>query len=112
VIDMEPNFPKAHFVIFPYVEKGMVAEAVANMNKWKLPEDNPWHLMMQTYIYSHSNQPQRAKVTLARLEKLTRESRIDSAPLLDAYIATGDNEQAFIWLEKAYSERSTALTTL
>jgi len=54
----------------------------------------------------------RAKHALNMLEKVTRERHLDPAPLVSAYVASGNKQQAFMWLEKAYSERSTILTSL
>ena len=43
---------------------------------------------------------------------MTRKRHLDPAPLVSAYVASGNKQQAFMWLEKAYSERSTILTSL
>jgi hypothetical protein len=40
---------------------------------------------------------------LMKLEELNRHQQIDPGPFLSAYVGMGDKEQAFAWLEKAYS---------
>ena len=52
------------------------------------------------------------KSSLNMLEKLTRQRHLDPAPLVSAYVAAGDKQLAFTWLEKSYLARSTILTTL
>jgi hypothetical protein len=46
------------------------------------------------------------------VEKLNRSRQMDAAPILLSYVGMGDKEQAFAWLEKAYSQHSNALTIL
>jgi hypothetical protein len=47
-----------------------------------------------------------------KLEELNRHQQIDPAPFVWAYIGMGNKDQAFAWLEKAYSQHSYALITL
>jgi hypothetical protein len=49
---------------------------------------------------------------LQRLGNFTQDNHLDPAPLLTAYAVLGDKEQVFIWTERAYQQRSTALSTL
>jgi TolB-like protein/Tfp pilus assembly protein PilF len=112
VLDMDPNFQRARMIIFPYVEAGQPAKGLEEIQSWPRPDDDPWKLMLKTYVYTRLGQDRNAKVSLNMLEKLTRERHLDPAPLVSAYVAAGDKQQAFTWLEKSYSERSTILTTL
>jgi TolB-like protein/DNA-binding winged helix-turn-helix (wHTH) protein/Tfp pilus assembly protein PilF len=111
VLEMEPNFPRARLIVFPYVEKGMFSPALEQLEKWPASDD-PWILMLKVDVYSHSGKTKEANAFLSKLEHLTENRKFDSAPLLCAYAAIGDKEKTFQWMEKAYSEHSTALTSL
>ena len=112
VLEMEPGFPRAHLVLYAYVEKGMYAEAVADIEKRAEPDDVPWKWATLAYVYGRSGQPVQARHALAKLEQLYRRQPMDPAAMLSAYVGMGNNDQAFAWLEKAYTQHSSGLTTL
>ena len=106
VLDMEPNFPRAHMLVFAYVEKGMYAEALADVEKWQRSDDNPWSWMMLAYVYGRSGQQVKAGAALKELEKSSRRGKVGPLSIAVAYIGMGDKEKAIAWLEKAYAEHS------
>ena len=106
VLDMEPNFPRAHMLVFAYVEKGMYAEALADVEKWQRSDDNPWSWMMLAYVYGRSGQQVKAGAALKELEKSSRRGKVGPLSIAVAYIGMGDKEKAIAWLEKAYVEHS------
>ncbi len=112
VLDMEPNFPRAHMVIYAYVQKGMFAEALSENTRWRSIDDAPWSWSVLAYVYGRSGQPGRARAVLAQLEELYRRGQMDPVPILWGYVGVGDKDQAFSWLEKAYQQRSSGLTNL
>jgi len=112
VLDMERNFPRAHMLDSAYAQKGMYADALADVKKWRRVEDGPWAQGYLVYVYGRSGQRTRARHELEKLEQLYRRQRLDPAPMLLAYIGLGDKDEAFYWLEKSYVAHSTMLTTL
>jgi tetratricopeptide (TPR) repeat protein len=113
VRDMEPTFSRANMVTGAYVEKGLFTDAVASMeNQRRLGGDSPWVWSGFAYVYGRSGQPVPARRALMKLEELNRHQQVDPAPFLWAYIGMGNKDQAFAWLEKAYSQHSYALITL
>ncbi len=113
VLEMEPHFGRAHMMDYAYVEKGMYSEALADLEQWRRVEDqSAWTLMMQAYVLGRAGNQVKAQRALEQLLQLNRRETMDPAPVLYAYIGAGNKEQAFVWLEKAYAEHSTALTTL
>jgi TolB-like protein/DNA-binding winged helix-turn-helix (wHTH) protein/Tfp pilus assembly protein PilF len=111
VLEMEPNFPRAYNVLGPYAEKGMYAEAAAQMDKWgKSPGDKSWLLAWRAYFYGRSGDQSRARHALGQLQRLNQRQHLDPAPLVLANIGLGDKKEALLWLEKACADRSTALT--
>jgi TolB-like protein/DNA-binding winged helix-turn-helix (wHTH) protein/Tfp pilus assembly protein PilF len=112
VLEMEPNFPRAHALVFAYAEKGLFAEALNDIEKWRRVDDSPFTWAAQAYVYGRWGQQEQARRALKRFEELNRSQQRDSAAIAWAYAATGNKDQAFALLEKAYSQHSNALTTL
>ncbi len=112
MLDMEPNFPRAHILAYAYVQKGMFADALADIEKWRRMEDTPWTQSLLAYVYGRSGQQVQARRALEKLEQLNRRREIDAAPMFVAHIGMGKNDEAFAELQKAYLEHSPALTAL
>lgn len=112
VLDMEPNFPRAHMVLYAYVQKGLFADAVADIENWRRIDETPWTWATLAYVYGRSGQHAQARHALEKLEQLNRLQQMDPAPLCVAYIGMGHKDEAFTCLQKAYSEHSNPLTAL
>jgi TolB-like protein/DNA-binding winged helix-turn-helix (wHTH) protein/tetratricopeptide (TPR) repeat protein len=59
--------------------------------------------------YAHAGRRTDALRLLAELKKRKQAGYIPAAAFVNAYLGLGDNEQAFVWLEKAYTEQSIIL---
>jgi TolB-like protein/DNA-binding winged helix-turn-helix (wHTH) protein len=112
VIAMEPNFGRAHMVVYAYVEKGMFPEAFAETGWWRNADGSPvWE--MKAYVYGRFGKPQQAERALARSKLGSRVApAIGAFVLLHAYIATGRKEEALALIEKSSRQRSNLVTTL
>jgi hypothetical protein len=109
---MEPNFPRAYIVIYPLVEKGLFAEALADVDNWSRLGDSPWPLAVQVYVYARSGQMAQARRSLKKLEQMDRQPQyLDPAAMLMAHVGLDNKEETFTWLQRAYDARS-PLTTL
>ncbi len=111
VLEMEPNFPRAHMLVFAYVEKGMYADALADVDKWQRVDKTPWNQLMRVYVHGRAGQQALAHRELKQFEE-RNPLPLDSLPVAVAYIGTKDKEQALAWLQKAYLEHSGSLTAL
>jgi len=115
VLDMEPNFSRAHLVLFAYLENGRFADALAHIEAWRRADNqpSPWPWAMEVCVYSRSGQPAKARQALVKLERWNRQSSLDAAPLFAAaYTCMNNNDEALARLQKAYEEHSSALTSL
>jgi len=112
VREMDPNFPKARMISFAYAEKGMYAEALADLERQRPMMPGPWYLSSVAYIYGRSGQTAKAQHALEELLELDRKQPVDPPVIAKAYLAVGDKEQALVWLEKAYAQHSHELTGL
>jgi TolB-like protein/DNA-binding winged helix-turn-helix (wHTH) protein/Tfp pilus assembly protein PilF len=112
VLAMEPNFERAHMVVYPYVEKGMFPEALAETSKWRHGDGGPVS-EVQAYVYGRWGKQQQAERALAqwKQESLGRPVAATLA-VLEAYVATGRNEEALALLEKSYREHANLVTSL
>jgi TolB-like protein/DNA-binding winged helix-turn-helix (wHTH) protein/Tfp pilus assembly protein PilF len=112
VLDMEPNFPRAHLLVFAYVQKGLFADALADIEKWRRNDDAPGIWSIQAYVYGRSGKQAEARRALEKLQQLNRRQQMDPAAIALAYVGMDNKDDAFAWLQKAYSEHSNALTAL
>ena len=113
VREMDPNFPKTGMIRRAYAQKGMSADVLAELERdRRLYGDGPWGWSEQAYIYGRTGQQAQARLALAKLEQLNRRQHLDASPTLRAQIGMGNKDQAFAYLEKAYSQHSSTMTTL
>ena len=112
VLEMEPNFPRAQMLIPAYVQKGLFADALADVKEWRRHDDSPWVWVMFAYISGRSSDQASARNAVKHLERLDRRRPLDPLALAVAYIALDNNDKAMACLEKAYEEHSSGLTAL
>ncbi len=111
-LDMDPGFPRAHMLVYVYVQKGMFAEAIASVQKWRGIDDPAWNWAETAYVYGRSGQESQARRALQMLEQLNQRRQADAATFVTAYIGMDNKEEALAWLQKAYLEHSPSLTAL
>lgn len=112
VIDAEPNFPRAGLVIFPYVETGRFADALAEIERSPPSGGLSASTWWGAYVYGRAGQLVQAQHVLEQLEEAYRHQHLDPVGMVLAYIGVGKTDEALAWLEKAYAEHSTAITSL
>jgi TolB-like protein len=112
VLEMDPEFPRAHFIRGAYVEKGMFAEALSDLEVHGKMVKFPWYWAYLTRIYGRSGNTIQAHRALDQLLRLNQRRRIDPQVIADAYAGLGDENQALAWLEKAYAQHSTELVSI
>jgi len=112
VLDMEPNFPRAHIVIGAYIEEGRFAEALADIKSWRRFEDSPWARAMEVYVCARSGNEVDAENGLKQLQLMNQRQAIDPIDLVFAYVGLNDKNHALAWLQRACSQHSPGLTAL
>jgi TolB-like protein/DNA-binding winged helix-turn-helix (wHTH) protein/Tfp pilus assembly protein PilF len=112
VLEMDPDFQRAHLIIGAYVGKGMFAEALADNEKFRsvTPVSSYWS--WRAIIYSRSGQAEQARHALHELLQSNQSRSVDPMIIAWAYLGTGDKDRAFVWLEKAYVQHSTELVSI
>ncbi len=60
VLDMDPYFSRAGLVQSAYLEKGMYAESMAELNRW--PHEGPWYWARVAALMDVRDNPKRRKL--------------------------------------------------
>ena len=112
VLEMDPDFSRAQLITAAYVEKGMFAEALADIERKGRPVGPLFYWALRAYLYSRWQREPQSQQALRELVRFSRQHQVDPYILAWAYAGTGKKDQAFTWLEKAYDQHSSALTAL
>ena len=115
VRELDPNFSRTGLIEQAYEQKGQFADALAEAEKGHPDRDHPyqpWYWSWQAYIYGRMGQRAAAQHALEELEKLNRRQEVDASLFVAAYVGLSDKDQAFAWLEKAYTQHSNLITSL
>jgi len=114
VIAMDPNHYQAYWILgHAYAANKQFEEAVAAAEKAvELSERAPGALGILGLAYGLAGRKDDATKILNELLKLNKTRYVTPAALANVYIGLEDKEQAFVWLEKAYEERSNYIAYL
>jgi tetratricopeptide (TPR) repeat protein len=112
VLGMDSTFPRAHLVRNAYVELGRFDDALADIEADGGAAGGLWNASSLAYVYGRAGRSPQARREVARLLGRVEPEKTDAAIVFWAYAGTGDNEQALVWLEKAYAQHSNILATL
>jgi len=91
-------------VAYAYVEKGMYAEALADIQNWRRLGDGPQSMLL-AYVSGRAGKQVEARQALRDLQ-LTPGEKSYAYSIAVAYLGIGDNEKAITWLQKSYTERT------
>ena len=108
VIAMDPKHYQAYWILgHTYAANGQFEEAVAAAEKAvELSERAPGALGILGLAYGLAGRKTDATKILNELLELNKTRYVTPAAMANVYVGLGDKEQAFVWLEKAYQERS------
>lgn len=113
VREMDPTFPRTSVLRQVYAQKGMFAEILTEDAQWRqIYGDTFWIRLEMAYVYGRTGQRARGRQMVAKVEEWNRRHPIDPALFVAPYIGMDDKSQAFVWLEKAYAQHSSAMATL
>jgi TolB-like protein/DNA-binding winged helix-turn-helix (wHTH) protein/Tfp pilus assembly protein PilF len=114
VRELDFNFPRSGIIVHAYGQKGLFAEAIADIEAHHPPPgtDQPWYWSELAYIYGRSGQTALAQQALASLLAGNRRQELDAVTIAIAYVWMENKDQALTWLEKAYSQHSNSLVEL
>jgi TolB-like protein/DNA-binding winged helix-turn-helix (wHTH) protein len=112
VLEMDPDFGRAHLITSAYIEKGMFGEALADIESEPHPVGPPYYWALLACVNHRLQRQPESQHALHELERFNRQRPLDPYIFAWAYVSIGDKNQAFAWLEKAYVQHSNSLTAL
>jgi TolB-like protein/DNA-binding winged helix-turn-helix (wHTH) protein/Tfp pilus assembly protein PilF len=114
VIAMDPNNYQAHwFLGHTYAANRQFDQAIEAAQKAvDLSDRAPGALGMLGLAYALGDRKDEANKILNELLELNKRRYVTPAALANVYIALGKKDEAFVWLEKAFAERSNYLAYL
>src|SRR6266516_4279053 len=112
VQQLEPAFPRAHLSGGAYVQKGMFAEALADLESQRSQVAPTVYWAVITSIYGHAGRAADARATLHELRQSIRRRPVAAVFIAGAYAGVGDKDSTMTWLERAYAEHPSELTSL
>jgi tetratricopeptide (TPR) repeat protein len=101
------------YLAFPLIANGQPVEAITVLEK-ALADSGRDSATMGVLVraYAHAGRRAEALRLLEELKRRQQKGYVPSAAFVNAYLGLDDNEQAFVWLEKAYQEQSNILGLL
>jgi serine/threonine protein kinase/Tfp pilus assembly protein PilF len=114
-LSMDQNFVPAYVGLGKtYLMQSKYEEALEELDKaWQLSKgSSSYVLSLKGMIHAKSGNRTEAEKRLQELKAWSQHRYVDPAHMAVLFMALGQNDQAFDWLEKAYSGRSAELTAL
>jgi len=113
-LELDPNFAVAHDQLgFIYLQKGMPEEALRAFQKALANSPDSSDLKARLgYAYARSGSRREAQTILEELKDLSKRSYVSAYDIAALYAGLGQKDEAFVWLERAYQERSSWLVWL
>ena len=113
-VDLDSSFETAHVELgFVYREKGQYEEAILEFKKaLELDRDNAYALSEIGHTYGTLGRRAEAYKALGLLKKQSSRRYVLPSYIAAIHAGLGENDRAFEWLEKGYSERDTNLLYL
>jgi len=113
-LEMDPNFPVAHIWLGrAYEQKGMYQEAVAEyQKKVTILSGGETRATALGRAYSVAGLRGVLQQQLEELKEISKQRYVSPLDIASIYTRLGDQDQAFVWLEKAYEQRFSLLPWL
>jgi serine/threonine-protein kinase len=92
-----------------YVRQGRFAEAIAEFQKARKLDNNPFILGRLGHAYAQTGNKDQAMQTLDELKALAGKRYVPPESVACVYIGLGERNQALDWLQRAWEDRSFAL---
>ena len=106
-LEMFPNFFLPHMALgTALIQKGDSSAGIEELEKAKAMEPSPISIGILGYAYAKSGRKDEARKLLADLKEQTKSRYVASYWIAMIYVGLNEKDEAFVWLEKAYQERS------
>ncbi len=111
---IDPNFFAAHrYAGLAYGQLGKHREAIESLTKAReLSGNSPVVMAALAHAFAVGGDKQQARRLIAEFTADASQRKVPAYDLAIVYAGLGEKEKAFVWLEKAFEERSEYLTYL
>jgi serine/threonine protein kinase/Tfp pilus assembly protein PilF len=105
--ELDPNYPFVSLLFgFYYTHEGKSPEAIRALQKSHDLFSAPWSHARLAYGYAKAGRRAEALAILDSLRNQSQKAYVASDIVASVYVALGDKEKAFEYLEKGYQERA------
>jgi len=113
ILKADPDFVQAHYDLSQAYElRGMHAQALAEVEHIR-PQDVTGYVTAQFgRIYAEQGKRREAHAIIDQLQRLAEQRYVDTGNIALIYLALGEKESAFLWLQRAYEQHSPFLAGL
>jgi TolB-like protein/DNA-binding winged helix-turn-helix (wHTH) protein/Flp pilus assembly protein TadD len=112
-LELDPGFVSAHnWISDTLLEKQLYNEAIPELEKTKSFREERVYIRQTAYLYARMGRRAEARAALAKSLQLSKGKQVSSGAVALTYAALGAKDESFLWLEKAYTERSSFMTSL
>jgi len=113
-IEMDPNFAVAHWHLgLAYEQKRNFEQAIEEFQKAiSLSQGSPLMRAALGHAYAQSQKTYEANKVLNELNELSKQQYVSPLEIAAIYVALGDDEKAFQYLDEAYADHSFHLVNL
>jgi len=113
VLELDPNFLLASvWLAQAYEQKQMYTEALAELERARKIDDWYWIVVEMGCANAFLGQRDEARKIVAELSARASHEYIDETSMAYIFIALGEKDEAFAWMERAYQSRSSSLPWL
>jgi TolB-like protein/DNA-binding winged helix-turn-helix (wHTH) protein/tetratricopeptide (TPR) repeat protein len=108
VLPVRPDNAMARWYMgYTLIAKGQPGQAIPELEKAVLLSDrSPAVIGVLVRAYAHAGRRPDALRMLAELKRRSKTGYVPAGAFINAYLGLGDNEQAFVWLERGFEEQS------
>jgi urea transport system substrate-binding protein len=104
---LDPGYVAAHdYLGAAYLQKGQFVEALREFRQCRQLDDVPWYLARLAAAKAVAGKPAEARVLLKELQELSQRRYVTPECYFVVYVALGEPDPAFAWLQKMYNARS------
>jgi lipopolysaccharide biosynthesis regulator YciM len=112
-LELDANHPTANLYLGQIEEyRGRFPDAIIRFRKAYDAAATPLHLANLGHAYARNGNREEARNILARLQTLSKTRYVSPYVIALVHLGLEDKEKAFVWLQKAVTERSPTLTNL
>jgi tetratricopeptide (TPR) repeat protein len=106
---VEAAYPDHWYLGIALIANGQPDEAIKVLEQALSTDRTPTVMGVLVRAYAHAGRRADALRLLDELKRRQQKNYVPTAAFVNAYLGLGDHEQAMVWLQKGYEERSNIL---